>query len=350
MSDTDNRIERVSVVVPIYNVEKYLPQCIQSLINQTMRELQIILVDDGSTDSSGIICDEFARSDPRIQVIHQDNKGHVAARKVGAAIARCDYIACVDSDDFVEPSLIDVLYRKITESAAQLAVCGYYQYDDRTGQHEARLPALAPGIYDQNFVNRELLETIFVKYTITPSVWGKLFERKAFLQCLSKVDDAIAQGEDLAVIYQMLLYAQRIAITNEPLYYYRILPSSMSHGYRKNFWQSVSLLQKFFLRCAQEQKNEQLRRGILLARADNVLRWIQNESRSESKVKCGELLGQLQQVIDECPAEEWPRYRRVMSLAWKESVISVLAEHGAIHVLLCLVLLMRVKNRLLPQG
>lgn len=336
----------VSIVVPIYNVEKYLPQCIESLLNQTMKELQIILVDDGSTDSSGSICDQFAQIDPRIQVIHQTNKGLVAARKAGAALAYCDYIACVDGDDFVEPSMYATLYRKITESAAQMAVCGYYQYDENTSQRKVCLPLLAPGVYDHDFVKREVLETIFVKYTITPNVWSKLFERTMYLRCLNNVDDAIVQGEDIAVTYQMLLYMQRMVIADELLYNYRILPDSMSHGYRKNFWQSVSMLQELFLKCAQEQKNDQLRRGILLARVDNVLRWIQNESRNEGTLKWATLLGQLRQVLNEGPTEGWSMYKSIMSLAQKEKVILILAEYGATYVILLLILLMRARNRL----
>ena len=109
---------KVSVVIPIYNVRPYLRQCIESVLAQTLQEIEIILVDDGSTDGCEKICDEYAAQDTRIRVIHKKNGGLVSARKAGSAIARGEYIACLDGDDFVEPMIYQTLYEAAVRTNA----------------------------------------------------------------------------------------------------------------------------------------------------------------------------------------------------------------------------------------
>ena len=115
----------ISIITPVYNVEKYLPQCIDSVIAQTFSDWELILVDDGSTDRSGAICDEYAAKDARVRVIHKENSGQADSRNIALRMARADLIGYVDSDDWIEPDMYEVLYRTMTETGADISVCGY---------------------------------------------------------------------------------------------------------------------------------------------------------------------------------------------------------------------------------
>ena len=121
---------KISVIVPVYNVEKYLRKCIESILNQTFREFELILVDDGSTDSSGKICDEYALKDSRIKVIHKENGGASSARNAGLDVAKGEYIGFVDSDDWIEMDMYGELYRLIKENNTDISVCGINNIKD----------------------------------------------------------------------------------------------------------------------------------------------------------------------------------------------------------------------------
>ena len=113
---------KVSVIVPVYNVEKYLKQCLDSIVDQTLEDLEIVLVDDGSVDSSGTICDEYAKKDARIKVIHKKNGGLSDARNVAIDIAKGEYITFVDSDDYVTDDYVESLYKLLVENNAQMSI------------------------------------------------------------------------------------------------------------------------------------------------------------------------------------------------------------------------------------
>ena len=125
--------ELISVILPIYNVEKYLEKCLKSVINQTYKNLEIILVDDGSKDNSPQICDEYAVKDKRIVVIHKSNGGLSDARNAGIEIAKGKYIALIDSDDYVEKDYVQFLYQLIKENNAEMSICSHtVLYTNRT--------------------------------------------------------------------------------------------------------------------------------------------------------------------------------------------------------------------------
>ena len=125
-------MKKISIIVPVYNVAPYLPACLDSIIHQTYLNLEIILVDDGSTDSSGEICEQYRATDSRIQVIHQENQGLSMARNAGISAASGEYIACIDSDDFIAPDMIEKLYNRLITDHSDLAVCSI-QYVDEDG-------------------------------------------------------------------------------------------------------------------------------------------------------------------------------------------------------------------------
>ena len=166
--------EKISVIVPVYNVEAYLDRCVYSILNQTYQNLEIILIDDGSTDTSPAKCDAYAAKDGRIKVLHKPNGGQSDARNAGLALAEGTYIGYVDSDDWIEPDMYASLYRACVDNHAQLAVCRYFEeYKDRTkaGGNGTVVP-----------LTREELLKIYIsgheEYVIYNSVWSKLYQRE----------------------------------------------------------------------------------------------------------------------------------------------------------------------------
>ena len=128
----------ISFIIPVYNVEKYLAQCIESVLVQSHDNIEIILVDDGSTDKSGEICDNFSKTDNRVRVIHQENRGASAARNAGLGIAKGNYIAFIDSDDYVSPSMAEKLLDAISKTDSDLAMCNF-AYTDELGKRDGHL-------------------------------------------------------------------------------------------------------------------------------------------------------------------------------------------------------------------
>lgn len=220
----------ISIIVPVYNIEKYLSQCLDSLISQTFSDIEIILVDDGSTDGCYDICENYKEKDSRIIVIHKENGGLVNARKTGINNAHGEYIAYVDGDDWIEPNMYERMYQKITEQVVDVVMCG--RYEDTGEASKAVFHGLPEGRYNK----QALVETVyprlivndgFFEWGVFPGVWDKLFKREIVERYQIAVDDRIVMGEDAACVYPCLLNANSIYIIHECLYHYRQSISSM---------------------------------------------------------------------------------------------------------------------------
>ena len=220
----------ISVIVPIYNIKAYLPGCIESLIGQTYPDMEIILVDDGSTDGCGQICEEFCRKDPRIKVLHKENGGLVKARKSGLNMASGQYIAFVDGDDWVERDMYGRMYRKMQEENVDVVLCG--RYEDTGDISREVFHGIPKGRYGKSELIRSvyprmIADSSFFEWGKFPGVWDKLFRRECVEAYQMAVDDRIAMGEDAACTYPCLLHADSIYIMHECLYHYRQTVSSM---------------------------------------------------------------------------------------------------------------------------
>lgn len=165
----------ISIIIPIYNVESYLATCLNSVINQTYKHLEIILVDDGSTDGCGEICDDYAKCDTRIKVLHKENGGLSDARNAGMAVAQGCFIGFVDGDDWIELDMYEVLYQAIRDNHADVAICGYYeQIGDRIIDEYATGEVL---LYSGKEIVRKLLLND-TSYQICIAVWNRLYKRE----------------------------------------------------------------------------------------------------------------------------------------------------------------------------
>ena len=168
-----NKEPMVSVIVPIYNVEKYLKRCIDSILNQTYKNLEIILVDDGSPDKCPQICDEYAKSDKRIKVIHKQNAGVSAARNDGLAIAQGDLIGFVDSDDFIHPSMYEEMVNYLVSQDCDLVSCGFSEFSDDDNNCDIDLISYRKETLKRNAAIKKSFEKNikFIKY-----VWNLLIK------------------------------------------------------------------------------------------------------------------------------------------------------------------------------
>ncbi len=220
----------ISVIVPIYRVEAYLKECIESIINQTYTNLEIILVNDGSDDNCPKICDEYAKVDSRIKVIHKENGGADEARKVAILQAKGKYIGYVDSDDWIDPTMYEKLIGYAKEYDVSVVECGIIDF---WGEKETkRLAYFDEGCYkDEKFdtiIGSKLIYSDkFFLYGISPYLWNKLFLKEAIMefQLLPEPSDHIV--DDIMVIFPTIAKARSVYITKELFYHYRVRENSL---------------------------------------------------------------------------------------------------------------------------
>lgn len=202
----------ISVIIPVYNVEHYLVQCLESVVCQTYQNMEIILIDDGSTDSSGSLCDQWAEKDGRIKVVHKENEGLSSARNDGLRVATGEYVAWVDSDDYISADFLEKLYKLLTNHNADMSMCNYYGVycDEITFDGKTRIP-------DEEFTGKQFMEAAYQTGFFMPA-WNKLAKRKAYHNVIYPVGKHF---EDSAVLRKLVMNCKKIVTTNEPLYYYR---------------------------------------------------------------------------------------------------------------------------------
>lgn len=207
----------ISIIVPVYNVEGYLDRCLQSICGQTYTNLEIILVDDGSTDSSGDVCDKFAQSDFRIKVIHQSNGGQSAARNKGLSIATGEYIGFVDGDDWIDPDMYEFLYCLLEENNADISVSSHYK--ERPKKTIVKYSSGELSVFTRNEAIRALVED----KQIRNYVWDKLYKRKLFENIRFPLNRVF---EDIAVSYQVFYNADKVVMKGVPKYHYIVRDGS----------------------------------------------------------------------------------------------------------------------------
>jgi glycosyltransferase involved in cell wall biosynthesis len=212
----------ISVVVPVYKVEKYLRRCVDSIIGQTWQALEIILVDDGSPDNSGSICDEYALSDPRVKVIHKQNGGLSDARNTGIEIATGAYIGFVDSDDFIHAHMFESLYEKLIKSGADISQCSFRTV---TGDETVDPGEKKDG---KKITPTDALNIMYTPFGVDYVVaWNKLYKKSLFNEIRfpkSRIH------EDEATTWKLLYASSAIIVSEEKYYYYFQSPGSITRG------------------------------------------------------------------------------------------------------------------------
>ena len=204
----------VSLIIPAYGIELQIEKCLKSIRNQTYRNLEIIVVDDGSEDNTGNLCDEMAEKDSRILEVHQDNRGAAEARNTGMAMAHGKYVCFVDGDDFLTPDYVESLYLQIQISGVQMAVCGYQEeYEDG---REPRVLGNTQEIQDAE----KVLEMIFFHDEVGRSLWNKMFVSAVIQESNIFFQGEYLVGEDMLFLIQYLMKISRVAFTERVGYHY----------------------------------------------------------------------------------------------------------------------------------
>jgi glycosyltransferase involved in cell wall biosynthesis len=210
----------ISIIVPVYNVDRYLRRCIDSILNQTFKDFELILINDGSTDSSQQICEEYMLlHSSKIKLVNQENKGLSAARNSGLKVSSGHFIAFVDSDDFIDLEYLDVLYNSITKSESEIAICGYMNYSGelKVGYNFSDTTVCSPEFFFKKLLQHQALT----------SSWGKLFMR-TIISDLVFIEGRIM--EDMFIWPLLLPRTKKIILIDKALYYYNRLGYSITRS------------------------------------------------------------------------------------------------------------------------
>lgn len=230
--------EKITVIVPVYNVEDYLDKCLDSVIKQTYKNIEIIVVNDGSTDNSGEICQEYAQKDNRITYVEQENGGLSDARNAGLERMTGSYVTFVDSDDWIEQDYVEVLYNKLTEYQADVSVGNYYSYNEDEGMYYFHING--DSYYEKVFDNVSIFENLYesqeMKSFALISAWGKLY--KASLFDYIRFDKG-KLGEDGYMNQKLYLLVQKVIYINQGLYAYRQRSGSITKTWTEKWMHAL---------------------------------------------------------------------------------------------------------------
>lgn len=248
--DQMDKSELVSIIVPVYNIENYISKCIDSLLSQTYKEIEIILIDDGSTDGSGMICDNYKELDSRIVVIHQENMGLVLARKSGLSVANGTYLSVVDGDDWVESRFIETLMLEMSSDTDFVQCAVWFDYGD---YQRKQLLKCGSEINIEEYTRNGIYESYLKGSPIIESyIWNKIYRRTLFEQVYSLVPNDMSIGEDFVCYLFMLTKVKKIKSVNIPLYIYRVRQDSMSHDDDINYLIQHDNLTNYMITKAKE--------------------------------------------------------------------------------------------------
>lgn len=204
----------ISIVIPVYKVEEYLDACLESVVNQTYKNLEIILVDDGSPDNCPIMCDEWAKKDDRIKVIHKENGGLSSARNSGIDIASGELICFIDSDDTINPQMIEILYKTLNQSMADISVCSWKKVQDINSPNNKNYDSENLNI--QTFEGDDVFELLFnKKVPLIMSAWAKLYKKEMFNEIRYPIG---MLHEDEAVIHKILYKCKKLSYVDYEMY------------------------------------------------------------------------------------------------------------------------------------
>lgn len=234
----------LSIIVPIFRAEAHISQCVDSILDQVFTDFELILIDDGSPDTCGAICDAYAAKDARVRVVHKENEGLVRARKSGLDAAAGNYIGFVDADDWIEPKMFQLLCAAAVSTGSEMVGCNFFlEYPDATAYGGGVVP---PGSYDKDRLRVEVYPVMlttfeFGEYGITPAVWCKIFKRNVLSRNLESVPDQLRNGEDGAITYPCLMDIQSLCLLGDTLYHYRQHPDQMTRNFGESHLTSLLL-------------------------------------------------------------------------------------------------------------
>lgn len=331
---------KVSVIVPVYQVEKYLGRCIQSIQNQELQDIQIILVDDGSTDHCPNICDEYAKKDERILVIHKQNGGLSSARNAGMRAACGDYVFFVDSDDWIDPETLQELVQEAEKTGAD-----FVRFRPKTanwpGKKDGSMvdfgteKGLREGIYDRRMIEEMIFPRLFatpqLQLGVIVSAWRSLYCRDFLLSNNLFFKEDIRYSEDTIFSANVVYKTNKFIYLDGPRYYhYFYNPNSITRSYREGRWENYKQLMEYFHRDFSNSPSFDfhdqlcLQKLYCVASAVGECKKIQNRKKRTGKVKA---------IILDPVTQEACRHLNLLQVDWKMSLIFKLIKWKTFHIL-----------------
>lgn len=281
---------KISVIVPVYCAEKHLDRCIRSILSQTESDIELWLIDDGSPDQCGNICDAFAKMDSRVHVLHKKNAGVSAARNDGVRHASGKYIAFVDADDYIEPNMLSSLLSLAEQTMADITICGYY-IEKGHMQKPVKL-CCDDGDYNKTDVEQLLFKFFSRDCTGLASMWNKLYLR-SFLNCQNiQVDENLQRAEDFWFNFEAIEHSTHISVISTPLYHYTQNEESVMHCFRETQFEDWTRNRKRLLSVANES-------GIPLQLSDFYYNYVYNSVLFLREVLCRSDRKKLYEIMED---------------------------------------------------
>lgn len=274
----------ISIIVPVYNKEAYLRECVDSILEQTYRRIEVVLVDDESTDKSGVICDEFGRADMRVRVVHQKNGGPASACVTGMKTASGGYYMFVDSDDYLEPETLKQMVEWLAGVPGEIVCCDHVVEKQR-GTEQVR-NAAEPGIYEGDRLREQIKARLIgeEKKVIPLSRCMKLCEKSLFEGNETYYDYRLRFGDDTNMMYPALLASSRVVIMKDAFFYhYRYVEGSLVHAYDKDLLVGVERLMEALKRTAEEKKAPDAVDAVAREHCYMLMYVMKNELRAPGK-------------------------------------------------------------------
>lgn len=337
MNQTNQKI-KFSVVLPIYNVEKYLNRCLDSVINQTYRNLEIILVDDGSPDNCPKLCDYWGKVDGRIKVIHKKNAGLGEARNSGLDIATGDYIGFFDSDDYIDKSLFEEIYTIIISDNPDLIEFGHHHVDENGNIVETFVPNTSSTEFEGKEVMSKFLPELICTdprtgnaSNLLMSAWSCLYRRQLLVECnFHFVSERKYISEDVYSLMKLMPNIRSAHVVQKAYYYYCENGQSLTHIYRPDrFEKLIAFQQQLEKLCALSPYNDEVRFRIKRPFLDNLLACMKGEINCINEVgvkKIYQSISQMckdelvQKILKSMPAISFSRSRRIIHFCIKNKM------------------------------
>ena len=317
----------ISIIVPVYNVELYLNTCLDSIRAQTYRNFEVVLVDDGSTDSCGKICDEYSNRDDRFKVIHKKNGGLMSAWKKGLEYAKANLIMFVDSDDWIEKNTLEIFYNEYLKTNAEVICCSFFhsfKNKDIPDDHTVK-----PGFYNKKRIENEIFPVLIndgkpLSRGVRICRWAKLINKELLVNNLFWTDDQITIGEDLNIMFPIILETSSIDILSEQyLYHYRSNDESIMKKVSPEMFSKVELLYEKEMQIANFYKKiydftNQITMDFCDLSMNIFIKEYKHDNTFENfeKAKCSKYSRILKKKLNVC---RYKKTERVMAIAFKSN-------------------------------
>lgn len=344
--------EKISIIVPVYNVEKYINQCIDSLLVQSYKNIEIVLVDDGSTDSSGKICDQYASTDKRIRVLHKENGGLVSAWRTGIELTDALYISFVDPDDFVDQEYIKNMVKKLP---ADIVCTNFYAYYPDGNSKKMYFP-LKTGHYGLDKLKNQVFPSLlnsgeFESRLMNLSRGGKIIKKELIISNLKYCNESTTYAEDINIMFPAVLDSKDIYLIDveNSGYYYRQNPNSMLHSFDKNRLKSVLFVYDSLLKICEDRNVNYLKPQVYADFLAAAVQCYKNELLNPHGFKIAK--GNLETLVSSRLFEKaivsvnWRNYKRMLNRLIVKSLID--CRRMKFHVLY--LILRNLKNLRLRQ-